>query len=158
MPKKLDFTNLRLCIDNYPLDFIFIRDCGGIREDGKYSCQGMSKVSENLEGRTLDFKKGDGLHILIDDSEVFHFPKNDRYKGFSLAYERVEKDGSLVMLSTGIDPYDSKLPEPRMSFLRNIIDYHLIEIYFKGRIDLEFHSWWIKPLWKYWTVIRPLNK
>ena len=25
MPKKLDFKNLRLCLDNYPVDFLYIR-------------------------------------------------------------------------------------------------------------------------------------
>jgi hypothetical protein len=56
------------------------------------------------------------------------------------------------MLSTGIDPYDSNLPEPRKSTLRTVLDDHLMEIDFDGRIPLKFHSWWHKPHWKYWTI------
>jgi hypothetical protein len=36
MPKELDFENLRLCLDNYSVENIFIRDCGGYREDGSF--------------------------------------------------------------------------------------------------------------------------
>ena len=158
MPKELDFENLRLCLDNYPLERIYIRDCGGIREDGQYSMQGMSKVSENLEGRTLDFRKdSSGLYILIDSDEVFHFNLGkEHWKGFSLAYERIRstKDGigRMVMLHTGVDPYDHILPEPNKSTLRSVLDDHLIEIDFKGRIHLKFHSWKEKPNWKFWQV------
>ncbi len=154
MPKKLDFKNLRLCLDNYPVDFLYIRLVG--------SMGGTVKVNENLQGRTLDFRKGrSGLHMLIDSSEVFHFPLKDYQKGFSLAYERIEptKDGvgRMVMLSHGIDPYDPSLPEPGRSFLRTVLDDHLMEIFFEGRINLKFHSWWDKPHWKYWTIDKPSN-
>ncbi len=153
MPKRLDFKNLRLCLDNYETDWIQIRDCGGHNPDGSYRSQGLTKVDESLENRTLDFRKDDsGLYFLIDGKEVFHFPLKDYDKGFSLAYERIKPTGEIVMLGTGIDPYDSNLPEPRRSFLRHVLDDHLLEIYFKGRINLKFHSWWKKPHWKYWTV------
>lgn len=157
MPKRLDFKNLRLCLDNYPADFLYIRDCGGVREDGKYHSQGRTKVNEKLEGRILDFKKDkSGLYILVDAVEVFHFPLKSYHKGFSLAYERIKPTddgiGRMVVLSTGIDPYDPELPEPRRSFLRQVLDDHLLEIFFKGRINLKFHSWWEKPHWKYWCV------
>ena len=161
MPKELDFENLRKCIDNYVLDKLYIRDCGGIREDGKYSSQGMTKVSESLEGRLLDFKKNkSGLHIFVDSKEVFCFPlKNYGDKGFSLAYERIKETddgiGRMIMLSHGEDPYDTSLPEPRISFLRHNFDKHLFEIFFKGRVHLKFHSWWDEPHWKYWTIITP---
>jgi hypothetical protein len=123
---------------------------------------GTVKVNEGLEGRVLDFKKDkSGLYLLIDSIEVFHFPLNDYQKGFSLAYERIEptKDGvgRMVMLSHGIDPYDPSLPEPKMSFLRTVLDDHLMEIFFKGRVNLKFHSWWIKPDWKYWAIDKPGN-
>ncbi len=162
MPKKLDFKNLRLCLENYKPVFLFIRDCGGIREDGKYHVQGRAKVSEDLTDKSLDFRKDvSGLHIIIDSDEVFHFPLKGYSKGFSLAYERIEPTedgvGRMVMLSTGIDPYDPGLPEPRKSTLRSILDEHLLEIRFEGRIDLRFHSWWIKPDWKYWTIVKPRN-
>ena len=157
MPKELDFVNLRLCIEKYEAERLYIRDCGGF-EDGKYRVKGKTKVNENLEGRTLDFRKDDnGLFMLVDSKEVFHFPLQDYDKGFSLAYERVEETddgiGRMVVLSQGIDPYDPKLPEPRMSSLRQLLDSHLMEIYFKGRIDIEFHSWWEEPHWKYWKVV-----
>lgn len=149
MPKKLDFKNLRLCLDNYSADFLYIRLVG--------SKGGTVKVNESLEDRTLDFKKdSSGLYLLIDSEEVFHFPLRDYDKGFSLAYERIEptKDGigRMVMLATGMDPYNPGLPEPRRSFLRNVFDDHLLEIFFKGRVNIKFHSWWKQPYWKYWTI------
>lgn len=159
MPKRLDFKNLRLCLDNYKPTYLFIRDCGGIRENGKYDPCGMTKVREDLENKILDFRKDNsGLRILIDSNKVFHFSLESYYDGFSLAYERIEptEDGiGRMIFSHGIDPYDSKLPEPRKSILRNILDDHLIEIDFKGRIKLKFHSWRDKPNWKYWTVAKP---
>ena len=160
LPKKLDFKNLRFCLNNYLTDFIYIQGCGD-NPNGSYSMQGRSKVNENLINRKLDFKKIHWDYIFLQiQKKVFHFPLGKYYddyqKGFSLAYERIipTKDGigKLVMLSTGIDPYDPKLPEPRRSFLRNVIDGHLIEIFFKGRVNLKFHSWWKKPHWKYWTI------
>ena len=164
MPKELVFENLRLCIDTYPAERIFIRDCGGYNPDGRYRMEWLTKVNEILEGKSLDFRKDDsGLHILIDSDEVFHFPLREvgtrEGDGFSLAYERIKptKDGigRMVMLGTGIDPYDYSLPEPRRSLLRHILDSHLLEIYFKGRIHLKFHSWYQEPHWKYWTVDKP---
>ena len=154
MPKELDFENLRLCLDNYFPDFLYIRLIG--------SMGGTVKVNEKLKGRILDFKKDkSGLYMLIDSNEEFHFPLEAYQKGFSLAYERIEptKDGvgRMVMLSHGVDPYDPNLPEPRRSFLRNVLDYHLIEIFFEGRINLKFHSWWKKPHWKYWAIDKPGN-
>ncbi|MBU0667405.1 MAG: hypothetical protein ABIC91_04505 [Nanoarchaeota archaeon] len=158
LPKELDFEHLRFCLDNYSSKSIFIRDCGGIRDDGKYHCEGLEKVNESLEGRVLDFKKDSyGLYILIDSDEVFHFPLKYYDSGFNLSYERFElsKDGSerIILLSRGFDPYDSTLPEPRTSMLRHVIDNHLFELSFKGRIDLEFHSWKYKPDWKYWKIV-----
>jgi hypothetical protein len=154
MPLELDFENLRTCIDNYTADWLYIRLIG--------SKGGKVKVNEALESRTLDFAKdSSGLSFLIDSQEAFHFPlkeyNTERCKGFSLAYERfnvVNGIEQMVILGTGIDPYDPKLPEPRRSILRNVLDYHLLEIYFLGRIPLVFHSWWIEPDWKYWTVAK----
>lgn len=152
MPRKLDFKNLRLCLNNYLTDFLYIRLIG--------SKGGTVKVNEDLDSKVLDFKKNSlGLYLQIDSKEVFHFPLKDYSKGFSLAYERVEPTedgvGRMVMLSTGIDPDDPNLPEPRRSFLRIVLDNHLMEIYFKGRVNLKFHSWWKKPHWKYWTIDKP---
>ncbi|MEK9175057.1 MAG: hypothetical protein AAB795_00520 [Patescibacteria group bacterium] len=149
MPKKLDFKNLRLCTDNYPADFLYIRLIG--------SAGGTAKVKENLKDRKFDFRKDkSGLHILIDSKEVFSFILQDYQKGFSLAYERIvpteDGVGRMVVLGTGIDPYDPSLPEPRRSFLRTVLDEHLMEIFFLGRINLKFHSWYSKSRWKYWTI------
>ena len=156
MPIELDFENLRMCIDNYTPNSLFIRLVGSKGE--------TVKVNQNLEGRTLDFRRdASGLYLLVDSNEVFHFPLKEvgtrEGMGFSLAYERIKETGDgigrMVMLSTGVDPYDPNLPEPRRSLLRHILDDHLMEIYFKGRINLKFHSWYEKPHWKYWTIDVP---
>jgi hypothetical protein len=160
LPKELDFENLRKCLDNYSPTFLYIRDCGGIRENGKYDPSGMPKVIKKLKNKTLDFKKDDsGLYMLVDYKEVFHFPLKNYEKGFSLEYERIKttKEGleEMIMLSHGSNPYDPNLPEPRKSTLRAMLDDHLMEISFKGRINIEFHSWWDKPYSKYWNIIKP---
>ena len=153
---ELYLENLRNCLDWYDASSIYIRDCGGIREDGKYSNYGLTKVKDDLEGKTLDFQKDDsGLHIIIDSDKVFHFPLKNYNKGFSLAYDRIEKTGKMIILSHGVDPYDENLPEPRESFLRTVFDNHLMEISFSGRINLKFHSWWHKPHFKYWMIDKP---
>jgi len=89
---------------------------------------------------------------------MFHFPLDDYQKGFSLAYERIFDDGRMH-IPGGIsdNPYDTNLPEPKRSFLRHVLDGHLMEIFFKGRVNIIFHSWWIKPHWKYWTIDKPGN-
>jgi hypothetical protein len=152
MPKNLDFKNLRLCLDNYQPDFLFIRLMG--------SSGGTVKVNEYLKDKKLDFRKDKfGLHMLINSSEVFHFPLKDYIKGFSLGYERFEpiKNGveRMIMLSHGINPYDSSLPEPRRSCLRTVLDNHLMEVFFEGRIHIKFHSWFEKPHWKNWNIDKP---
>lgn len=152
MPKKLDFKNLRICLDNYNVESLFIRDCGGIREDGKFDCAGRKKILEQLEGKNLDFRKDDsGLYMLINSKEIFHFPLKHYYKGFSLAYERIYEDGRYVVLSTGIDPEDPSLPKVTKSILRTVLDDHLMEIDFEGKISLKFHSWWDKST-PYWQI------
>ncbi len=149
MPKELDFDNLRFCLDNYNPSFLFIRLVG--------SMGGTVKVREQLKGRELDFVKNDsGLYMLVDSNEVFHFPLRVYDEGFSVAYERIGtyEDGSprMIYLSTGIDPDDPELPEPRKTTLITDLDDHLMKIDFKGKIPLKFHSWWMEPYWKYWTV------
>ncbi|MDP3698482.1 MAG: hypothetical protein Q8R47_02750 [Nanoarchaeota archaeon] len=161
LPKELDFKHLRLCLDHYHAEQLYIRGYGGY-SNGRYKAKGLTKVNEALEGRTLDFhKNGSGLHLLIDAKEIFHFPLKDYddedAKGFSLAYERIEKAGDperQIMSPRGVNPYDSYLPEPRKSILRHDLDRHLLEISFNGRINLKFHSWWKKPYWKYWKVVK----
>ncbi|MFC1740977.1 hypothetical protein ACFL3V_00385 [Nanoarchaeota archaeon] len=153
VPRYKDFENLRTCLDNYTAEHLFIRLVGSVG--------GTVKVNENLDGRVLDFSRDDsGLHLLVDSSEVFHFPlegyDSELTKGFSVAYERyrmVDGGERMVMLGRGVDPYDPALPEPERSVLRHVLDDHLIEITFSGRVELEFDSWWQKPHWKYWRIV-----
>ena len=158
LPKKLDWKNLRMCVDNYKLDSLFIRDIG--------SHGGKIHVNRSLEDCSLDFIVDKiGLHLFVDTPDlskdyenIFNFSSDEiqnRQNGFSLAYHRVRKDNTLVILGSGEDPYDPKLPEPDLSFLRGAWDYKLFELYFKGRIDLKFHSWCQKPYTKYWAVTKP---
>jgi hypothetical protein len=103
------------------------------------------------------------LYLLIDSEEVFHFPLKEVGTrpgiGFTLAYERIEPTedgiGRMIMLGRGVDPYDPKLPEPRRSFLSHILDGHFVKIFFKGRVNLKFHSWREEPHWKYWAIVTP---
>ena len=150
MPKEFDFENLRMCLDNYSAENIFIRGVG--------SCGGGVKINKNLKDKVLDFEKNSsGLHVLIDSNEVFHFPLKHYFNGFSLAYERFDKNDVIIFSGRGIDPYDVNLPEPKKSLLRNSFDDCLVEINFNGRVDLEFHSWMDEPHWKYWKIIKPNN-
>lgn len=153
MPKELDFENLRFCLDNYTSQNLYIRLVG--------SSGGTVKVNENLEDKTLDFKNdSSGLSILIDSNEVFRFPLKDYYKGFSLAYERFfpkrpDEDIERMYLHYGIadNPNDSTLPYPKRSFLRTVLDNHLMEIFFEGKIQLKEHSLWLQePDIRYWTI------
>jgi len=76
----------------------------------------------------------------------------------SISVEPTDNEiGRKVILSYGINPYNPNLPEPRKSTLRTVLDNHLMEIDFEGRINIKFHSWWEKPHWKYWTIDKPLN-
>ncbi len=154
MPKELDLENLRICLDNYKLNKLYIRDCGGYREDGSYRISGEQKVNIKFnDDKVLDFKKNEsGLLLIIDSEEIFHFPLNKTHNGFSLAYDRRYDDGRIVMLSGGLNPYDPELPEPKTSKLRNVWDSLLVELTFEGRIDLKFHSWKEEPYLKYWTI------
>ncbi len=150
-------------MDNYKPVFLCISDCGGVRENGKYSVAGRAIVSEDLSDKTLDFKKDkSGLSILLNSEEVFKFPLDYYEKGFSIAYERIEqtKDGigRRVILFEKVDPYEPDLPEPSRSIFRNKLDSNLIEIAFEGRIHLKFHSWFEKPNSKYWTVNNSYKK
>ena len=160
MPKALDFENLRYCLDNYETDSIFIRlvgSSGGTVKVYRSRIDDRHSIDKPLDFQVLDFKKNNsGLHMIIDNSEVFQFPLknyNDNYqKGFSIGYNRVDDKGRKILLQRGIDPDDPELPTPIQSTFRTVIDNHLMEIDFKGKIPLEFHSWWDEPHWKYWTV------
>ncbi|HYD03006.1 MAG TPA: hypothetical protein VEC16_01790 [Alphaproteobacteria bacterium] len=155
MPRTKDFQNLRTALNNYECTNIFIRDIG--------SHGGKCRLNENLGDKKLTFKvhlKNKILEFLIDSNKAYDLDLKSYYTknqmGFSLAYERIRPDNSIVMLSQGIDPYDKELPEPKSSTLRQCIDEKLLEITFKGRVHLEFYSWWQKKKdLKYWKVVLP---
>jgi hypothetical protein len=142
------YENIQYCLKNYKAKRIFIRLVG--------SMGGTKKVNEDLENRTFDIKQVfDGLSILIDGSEVFKFEQEgDWGKSFSLGYKRdPDETGVISALSTGINPDDPNLPPVNTSFFRSCNYYHLLEIYFEGKIPLKFHSHWNKKAgWKYWCV------
>ncbi len=141
--KELISETLRACLDNYKLLKFHIRDC---RSHGL-------KVNINFDHeQKFDFKyTNSDISFIVDSEEVIKLTTDDA-SGFSLAYHREDAEGQWILLQKGIDPYDPKLPEPKTSMLRNIFDYHEVEIIFEGRIDLKFHSWWKEPHWKYWTI------
>mgnify|MGYP006299202925 CR=1 FL=1 len=123
IPKELDFENLRFALDNYTPTFLYIRDCGGFREDGKYSCQGLTKVSEELEDKILDFKKDNsGLHMLVDSEEVFQLLPEDKIMKFFVQHDRI------------------KLKFKKRSTFIIASFEHLMEIDFKEKINLSAYS------------------
>jgi len=149
LPPEMDFVHLRKCIDTYTLDSIFIRGAG-INSD-------KERVRENLAGRSLDFKLGkSGLKFIIDGKRAFKFSMKywgtREDVGFVLEYERFYPDGQQVFLSHGQEPYKIDLPEPTRSILRNCADGHYLEIYFKGRVNLQFYKWLYKPDIALWTI------
>ena len=157
MRKRNDLSNLKRALRHYTPTNIYIRDCGGYNPDGSFRAQGLRKVNQDLEGKLLQFVElHNNLFVCINKSRIFTFNNfSKRYKGFSLAYERTEqtKDGPrMVMLPSGFNPYDCHLPEPDSSILRTIIDEHLMEITFKGRVHLKQDGWLIKPHWLYWNI------
>ena len=136
LPKLLDFEHLRFCLDNYIPEQIFIRLMG--------SMGGTEKVNEILEDKILNFRTDTKkIYFSIDDQDVIEFSLKNYLQSdfsFTLAYERIEntsKGERYLFLSHGKDPYDSSLLEPKKSILRHSMDWHLIEISFKGRINLE---------------------
>ena len=110
---------------------------------------GTVKVDENLEGRTLDIlEKSDQWSFHIDGLEVICFTKDARL-GVSMAYEITDENGYKVYTTT-ITPDDPAFPEAQESVLRYDLEWHLLEITFKGRIPLKFHS--EREGFKYWCV------
>lgn len=148
MLQKFDFENLRFCLDNYKPNHLFIRLTG--------SSGGKTKVSLVLEDQLLDFKKdGSGLHIFVNSDKIFSFPLREYLSGFSLGYERIDKEGKMIMLGSGEDPYDPKFPEPHLSILRTVLDAHLMEISFPGRVNLKFDSFVNHGYFKLWMIDKP---
>jgi len=144
------YGDIQHCLKNYPAERIFIRLVG--------SMGGTRKVNELLEKRKLSVKRvRGGLSILIDSSEVFLFDQSKWWRRrFTLAYERDPNiTGIIPCLQTGINPDNPNLPPVNTSFFRSCNYDPLLEIYFKGKIPLKFHSWWDKEQkLKYWCVDR----
>ncbi len=144
MAKEDDLENLRLCLENYRTDQLYIREVA--------SKGGSVKVNHIFNGEKLGFRKdSSGLSLIIDEEDIFCFPLKNYNKGFSLAYERHDAEGHMIHLSRGVDPYDSNLPNPSSSILRNVIDEHLLEIYFEGRVNLRKEK-------GVWLVDKPGNR
>ncbi len=170
--KKQDFENLRFCLDNYKIDGFFIRLMGSSGGTIKVNTYDKTSPYFNLENKVLDFTQNKSeIKFLIDSKEVFNFSFKEyalKYiKGFNLEYMRMEEyeyDGKKEKrpisfgygeYTYGIDPYDKRFPEPDYSTFRAVWDRNLVEIVFKGRIDIEFDSWWDKDAhWKYWRLIK----
>ena len=132
MPRELDYQNVRKCLDNYVPTKIYLRLMA--------SMGGTVKVDETLEGRTLDILEvDDNWSFLIDGSEVIRLSPRETRWGVSMAYEVTDGNGCKVY-STTIAPDDPAFPEAQESVLRYDLEWHLLEITFKGRIPLQFHS------------------
>ena len=135
-----DEKNIKKILDNYSPFSLFIRDCGGIRENGIYSPYGLHKVNLNLTQENkldLHFNKK-SIDIYVDADFIFSLEtKGGYYNGFSVGYERTDKDGIMFFAPYPHDnPNNDCLPVVKKSVLRNVIDSHLIEISFKEKILL----------------------
>ena len=149
--KEMDEENLRKCLERYEPNDIFIRLKG--------SSGGTVRVKEDIKKGELNFKKDiSGWDFFLKEKGLFHFSLgNPEYeKGFSLAYERFDKKGRRFIPNrfgeNKENPDNPEFTEPKFSILRNVWDSHLIEIAFKDKILLEFHSWWHEPYNAYWKI------
>ena len=143
---KLDFENLRYCLDNYTAEFLFISLKG--------SYGGMTKYRKEISKNNLDFeKKASSLKMYVDDIKVFTFPLKNYDKGFNIEYERRDKNGRSINIQDILDDPDrTDLPKVNKSIFKIVLDKYLMEIDFQGKIKLEKHSWYDKPYTHYWTV------
>jgi hypothetical protein len=152
LAKSKYFSDLCYCIQNYKPESILIRPVGSASDIIK------TKISENLQDKKLNVRKTtEGLLFSINESEIFLFQQNKNWgHKFSVSYERYpDKNGVIPMLSTGINPDDSSLPEVRISSFRCANLDYMLYLNFQGKIPLKFHSWYDKSCgWKYWCVKR----
>jgi len=140
------FDDLKYCLENSPVARIYIRGVG--------SRGGGVEVDEQLEDKVLDIEQVDeGISILIDGKQVFLYEQDEEWgKDFAVAYERVGDDGVMIFLPRGYNPNDPNLPEPRKSKFHGANNDFYMEIYFKGRIPLEFNSGELGS--EYWCIDR----
>jgi len=151
IPEELEFESLRFCLNNYEPYWLNIREKGKLADNRVF-------VNEDLSGKVLDFRKDEtGLSFLIDSKEIFHIPLRRCSRHFLIEYERtetIEIDGEVI--ERKINPYfEGNLPEPTSTLLKAVWDTNYIEIAFRSKINIEFHSWWNKDLgWKYWKPVK----
>ncbi|MCK9344681.1 MAG: hypothetical protein M0P64_00965 [Candidatus Pacebacteria bacterium] len=154
VPKRLTLASVTKCLKTYEVDHLFIRLMG--------SKGGTVKADERLQGKKLVVLHNKStIRFIVNKKEVCRLPLKEFLEdiedrqGLQVAYERFDRNNNMVFLPTGVDPYDPNLLEPRRSILRLAIDWHLVEIYFKGRVHLKFHSWWIEPHFGLWAIMAP---
>jgi len=133
MRKEKDSKNLRKVIEKYtPLWF-----------NARPFSLGNSKivVSYDLQDKKFDFIFSNGLKFLSDKDLIF-LPLKNYDCGFKMEY----RDGGGIfnppegrrINPNYLHPNDKQMPKVYQSVLINVIDYLLIEISFKGKIELEF--------------------
>jgi len=116
------------CLKNYEAINLFVRLRGSVGGD--------IKIDENLERKTLAVDEVlEGLSFLVDGKKIYVHEEDDFWKRrFSLAYDTEDKPISVFRSANG---------------------NYLLEITFKGKIPLKFHSWMDEEAgWKYWVVDR----
>lgn len=145
--------DLIYCVNEFEPKRLLIREVG--------SMGGKIEVNEELKGRVLGIKRlNTGLAISLDKVHVFLYEQDSNWGNkFAISYGRApdSRTGIVPVLSTGINPDDSSLPEVLVSTIRGGNYRHLLELDFKGKIPLKFYSWFDKKAgWKNWCVDRSL--
>lgn len=144
MSADSSFRNLRYVIDNYVSDYLFIRLMGSMGGDVKFS--------ESIENKILDFNSDNLFNLFIDSRKIFSFTEKFDVKGFSVEYLEEKPFGFLMPITYDKNPFDSILESCTHTNFRAVLDYHLLEITFKGRVRLEFDRWWYEPNFAFWNV------
>lgn len=92
---------------------------------------------ENLEGKILSYQTNNNLELYIG-KKLFHtFPlKKQGDKGFSFEYQD-GKNMRLEQIYSEHSPEVFSKEDVKTTALRLVIDDLLLEIYFKGKIELE---------------------
>ncbi|MBU2612587.1 MAG: hypothetical protein KKB62_02590 [Nanoarchaeota archaeon] len=126
MREERDSENLKKIINKYePLFFhVSPKFSGGIKD---------IIINENLKGKKLEFNFHNGLKF-SSDKELIYFPLKN-YHGLRVEYQS-KKDSRIYPYD--FYPNDSKMPEVKISTLRSVSDGLMFEIFFKGKIILEY--------------------
>lgn len=145
-PRRLK-GDLLYCLRTFPQLRLYVRETSGFG--------GREIINEALQNNLNIIRGPEGLLLFTSEDRPFQF-KQSPLK-FSIAYERFpdQRTGIIPALATSINPDDTKLPDVNMSFFRSANYQYLVEIYFRGKIPLRFHSWHDKKAgWKNWCVDR----